>query len=658
MIYKLSKYHIILAVFLSLIISTLIIPPSTNAQTILFQDNFDDNYLNTNDWQIKNYNHARFGSYSDLGQLDLMETNQEIQIAGTDQVPDTYYPEYNKYYGWFGKSIISRQSFPLNKPITLTTKLTILNADMGHQSFLTIEFNVQNRIVLSIGNGKYANQLYWPEGSKIVVEENGINRCLSESNDENGISECNNLFNIQLNKPYVLEIRFDPVTKHVFGYLDGELVHAGTFRGEVSDFHVGIASSVRYEGNYIDARFDDFKLYSGSSGTILSVPDLKQFYPQWAALEYDFASSWYPSNPTIKRWGCALTSASMILKYYGHDINPDALNEWLAYQKDGYTRNGGIIWPAITRLTDLRHSGNRDWPILEFTYLNYSKDTLKSEIQNERPGILKLKKPIYDPYGNIKNYSTHFVAGKGYNDNDIFINDPGSSLYTTLSQANLYWGTPSQIGRFKKSNTDLSYIVLFVDDGFDIEVSDENGKIVGDEYYFKEYPMTDPDNPDLETGVETLNAFYYPKPESSNYTVRVKGGGVYRLDYYLYGERGSVIKGNSFASVSEDHPDEYVINFDKITLDDSSVPEISFESVISFWEEVYDQGYVEGNGIYTSINRLLKNALKMSGRNSDASESLLGEILYILDSPEGELENDDVISFLKYQVEYLISSLR
>lgn len=660
MIKSLNKLSLILTATLTLIILSLITPSVTSAQSLIFQDDFNDNFLDTNIWQIKEFNHTRFGSFSDLGQLNVFETNQELQIIGNDYIPDIYYPEYNTYYGWFGKSIMTNQSYSLNNIITLKTKIKILSADIGYQSFLTLEFNSQNRIVLAIGNSKYDNQLYWPIATLLVFEENGgAIRCVGNSLEEENQTGCifNNI-NLQLNKTYLLEIRFDPTTRHVFGYLDGELVHAGTFQGNISDFHVGIAAAVRDTGNYIHARFDDFKLYSGTSETTLEVPDLKQFTPQWANLEYDYASSWYPTNPTISRWGCALTSASMLLKYYGHDINPDALNEWLNAQKDGYNRNGGIIWPTVSRLTEYRWLANHDWPILEFSYLNYSEDTLKNEIQNNRPGILKLLNPIYDSFGNIKSYASHFLVGKGFNDTDILINDPGSNSHTTLAQANSYWGSTNKIGKFEISETDLSYIVLYVDDGFDIKVSDENGEIRDEAYYFQEYPMSDPANPDEESGVETLNAFYYPKPASEEYAVEIKGDGIYRLDYYIYDDEGNVQVGNSLGEIQENQSDEYTINFNKYDVENSFVPQITLESVISYWEEMENASYIENKGLYTSINRLLENAYKISDRNKEAAKSLLNEILYILDNPDSEPENNDVLSFLRFQVEELISSLQ
>lgn len=78
-----------------------------------------------------------------------------------------------------------------------------------------------------------------------------------------------------------------------------------------------------------------------------TVPLLKQTSEPWQGLEYDSASIWNPSNTSINTWGCALTSAAMVLQYYnytklpdGTALDPGTLNTWLKNQPDGYVGNG------------------------------------------------------------------------------------------------------------------------------------------------------------------------------------------------------------------------------------------------------------------------------------------------------------------------------
>lgn len=638
---KINKLQLILAVLLTLFTVTLLHPPSTKAE-ILFQDDFNDNDIN-NKWIIKNYTHEVLGSFSPWTQLNLLENNQHITISGYDILSDKNYN--GKVVGWFGKSLITLSKYQLEKILFLETKVNLFDFNTGSNAVLTFEFDENNRIIFNIGDRPIYETGF--KASQLAFDENGVSRCVGSKLENENQTGCVLIpMNLDKNTVYDLKIEFNNTSKIVKGYINNIPVHIGTFKGNVSDFHVGIAASVRDTGNYIDARFDDFKLYSGAPEIILNVTDIKQFAPEWGWREYDSAKKWYPTNPTISRWGCALTSASMLLKYYGHDINPDALNEWLIAQKDGYTRNGGIMWPTVSRMTQYRYLADHDLPILEFAYLTYSENKLKDEIENERPGILKL----------AKSSSTHFIVGKGYNDSDILINDPGKDGHTTLAQANSYWGSTSKIGRFKKSETDLSYIVLYIDDGFDIEVSNNQGIIEGEEYYFKEYPMSDPDNPNLESGVETLNAFYYPKPESDEYKVKINGEDVYRVDYYIYDETGESKIGYSFSSLNANEEDEYIIDFNKFDIEDTLVPQITYESVLSYWETLYKNEDITNQGLYLSVKQLLENSFKNSNKNY-SSEILLNNILHIIYNHGNQETGKNALDYFKFQIEELLSRI-
>src|ERR1700722_603606 len=95
----------------------------------------------------------------------------------------------------------------------------------------------------------------------------------------------------------------------------------------------------------------------------LSVPLIKQTSTPWQSQEYDSAHIWNPSNPTINAWGCAMTSAAMIFRYYGINelpdgtpLDPGTLNKWLENQPDGYVETGWVNWIALSRLSKLATS--------------------------------------------------------------------------------------------------------------------------------------------------------------------------------------------------------------------------------------------------------------------------------------------------------------
>src|SRR3972149_2946928 len=87
----------------------------------------------------------------------------------------------------------------------------------------------------------------------------------------------------------------------------------------------------------------------------LPVPYFSQKDPQWGSNEYDHGNTqdlW--CGTTMSQCGCAVTSAAMILKYYGVDRNPDGLttspktlNDWLKDRVDGFLY-GNLNFQAVT----------------------------------------------------------------------------------------------------------------------------------------------------------------------------------------------------------------------------------------------------------------------------------------------------------------------
>ncbi len=195
--------------------------------------------------------------------------------------------------------------------------------------------------------------------------------------------------------------------------------------------------SVALEPNVILHENDQYKLYySGYDGNKwsiglatlqadilpakdLNVPLLRQTDPLWGAQVYDSASRWSPAHATISDWGCAETSAAMILQYYGitklpNNINldPGTLNTWLKNQPDGYIGNGLLNWLAISRLSKLAKTNNPNfiYDALEYRRKGIDKVSLTDDINAGQPDILE------EP--------GHFIVGKGINADTFNINDP------------------------------------------------------------------------------------------------------------------------------------------------------------------------------------------------------------------------------------------
>lgn len=127
-------------------------------------------------------------------------------------------------------------------------------------------------------------------------------------------------------------------------------------------------------------------------------------------------------NYTIGRIGCALTSLTMVARYYGVDHNPGTMNSCL----------GAHACPLYWSSPQVRTCTNNKlrwvkWPA--FSYPNLEAELRKG------PVILELQKSD----GNM-----HFIVvlgGSGSNPANYTVHDPGlrNGAYTTLANALSYW---------------------------------------------------------------------------------------------------------------------------------------------------------------------------------------------------------------------------
>jgi hypothetical protein len=101
---------------------------------------------------------------------------------------------------------------------------------------------------------------------------------------------------------------------------------------------------------------DDLYFDSQQSCQVSGTPLYKQQDPAWGDDLYGGSSSnpWIDPDThqpaKLSRWGCALTSAAMIVSYYGllqngFTTNPHLLNDWLK-QHGGYS-GGDIYWDRV-----------------------------------------------------------------------------------------------------------------------------------------------------------------------------------------------------------------------------------------------------------------------------------------------------------------------
>ena len=113
-----------------------------------------------------------------------------------------------------------------------------------------------------------------------------------------------------------------------------------------------------------------------------------------------------PTDQTMGEAGCAVSSAAMILRFYGLDTDPGRLNQFLE-EHEGYTAQGWLKWEAVEPLAPgkVRHA-YEDLP---------SYALIDSNLARGNPVIVRVRLP---------SGITHFVVVMGKTGFDYLIRDP------------------------------------------------------------------------------------------------------------------------------------------------------------------------------------------------------------------------------------------
>ncbi len=139
----------------------------------------------------------------------------------------------------------------------------------------------------------------------------------------------------------------------------------------------------------------------------LNVPVLRQYDSKW---KNKYIAK---SNATIGKYGCTLTSLSMVYSYdTGKTVTPDAMDDLLKF-----TSGGAVYWDSVSAVGYNRHS--------------YSLAAIYEQLKQGNPVIIG---------GKNSKGGTHWVVITGYigtsttsfKASSFTINDPGNSNRTTL----------------------------------------------------------------------------------------------------------------------------------------------------------------------------------------------------------------------------------
>jgi hypothetical protein len=112
------------------------------------------------------------------------------------------------------------------------------------------------------------------------------------------------------------------------------------------------------------------------------------------------------ASESIGSAGCAITSVTMMLRYYGMDTDPGAFNAWLT-ANGGYAYDDQLIWDGVTR-----YSGGR---VTFSGWLGPDLGVIGAELDAGRPVVAEVRLGV----------NQHFVLLTGYTtEGGIELNDP------------------------------------------------------------------------------------------------------------------------------------------------------------------------------------------------------------------------------------------
>ena len=384
---------------------------------------------------------------------------------------------------------------------------------------------------------------------------------------------------------------------------------------------------------------DNLTIKSFSEPYLLNVPDIKQYNPIWSKEIYDHAQNWSISEPTIERWGCALTSCSMLLNYYEYLVDPTLLNDWLSNQPDGYLKNGLVNWLSITRFTKINNTINNTLPVLEFTKSKYDFEDLYNKIVSQPKG-----KP------SIINTGGHFVIAKGILQHEVIINDPASNK-DILSEVT---STPNYTYNFIPSNTDLSYIMIIFDKNLSFFISYPDGSAVPEYYFSNEDKIKDNIDMEFDSGKD-YRILLLPKPDVGNYNIRLQADGLYEIETYLY-DKDANVESLNLKGISDGKKVENInLQYGETQ---SLYKSIEIEDLQKEINIAFSEGLIFKTEIYKQLIQQLEIAKKLLNKNKvNTVKKILSMINIHIKSFNPKFINTEFSEIMNQDINTLIKTL-
>jgi len=349
----------------------------------------------------------------------------------------------------------------------------------------------------------------------------------------------------------------------------------------------------------------------------IDVPHYSQNDLRWKDVEYDKSSLSEWGTHSIGDWGCAMTSANMVIANFGYtlltdgvtDLTPPNLNTYLS-DHAGYA-NTYLKFPSISSMVSKIKQSDpiyTEYSDLELEYIPYDRARLISELGNKQPVILKLVTPTTQ--------NTHFVVAKGYGQGKIIINDPLDINNTDAYLEDKYVDEDyvSMI-IFKPSNTDLSYfwLTLYSGQNVTLELNGTKSGIDGNGSEYLDLPgVSFIDEGGIAGGAINQGSYkllMLPEPTLGDYTLSVYGNAETQLNFDLatYKKDGSQNTHHIDEPIDQDGRNDYILNFSPdpstyqsnltkqidIVPDPDPDPSDLFKALEEYIKNAYDQGKIK-----------------------------------------------------------------
>lgn len=486
---------------------------------------------------------------------------------------------------------------------------------------------------------------------------------------------------------HIAEISF--IDGKYFYYFDGTLIFTSSIPTTTvlpTSFWLGNPFHADNPGGWSSFKVDFIKIETLKEG--LPISHLSQRDVEWKDFEYDFSSLRNPPGwREIGVWGCAMTSATMVLNYHGYSHGPDGqetnpfnLNQYL---KDNgwFADEGNVIWDGFSKYAEFAKANDQvpdTLPNLEFKYSDFDPNLLEEDIEAATPGIIEI---VMNDYGTLtwEDDALHFVVAKGVKeDGSVIIDDPWNieEEEETILQEKYPSKVYRRIARFVKNNSDTSYLwlVLYGESNVLVEHQgkrtgvDKNGtkySEIPNASYFEQGIPANPINPSIRYGDgKGSKVFLLPKPTGEEYKLIFSGDKGEHLDFDLhtFARNG----GSDRFDIEEDFlcQDEinYLLNY---SFEEEDEPEleklpdsVSYSSLICKINLLYNQGEIKNRWFKNLLVRLTKTSQKFNnrGRVFAAKMTLLSE-KKLIEAYTPFLIKPDAAKILTLEINRLITQL-